>query len=378
MPIELLTDNHREKIISVFENSKKSIYIISPFLTETTAKLFSKAVKSNHVSGKLITRFDHSAFQKGADGKSANSIKGLCTMQDAGIELFAVLNLHTKLYLIDDEIGIVGSANFTQSGLGKNVELSLYIEKEPELLSALKEYFDDICVACVEQNAQITKELLSKEKKRIEDENRNSKMAGPCKIVNPAKPFGAKIEWKEDGDLVQDLMDPKVSWDSNVWIKFEASSTTRRKGIEFFKDTHGPDATTFFSPSRKPKRIHEGDLIYIAVHAYNAEGKPTPMIAARARAHRFQESNYLENGTQWPYYLELYDMETLPGPLQDGISLYDLVARFGKDTYMHTKSRPKGANVFYSHRQQVCLGLAESAQEYLQQYFDKHFKADKD
>lgn len=378
MSIELLTDNHQTKVIAAFEHSKKSICIISPFLTTDTAKVFSNIVKSKGISATMITRFDHSAFIKGANGKSANSIKGLRIMKDANIDLFAVLDLHTKLYLIDDKIGIVGSANFTQSGLNKNVELSLYIENEPELLNALKEYFDDIRAACEKQEKEITKELLDKEEQKIKDENKKSKMAGPCEIVNPPKPFGAKIEWKEERDFVQDLINPKITWDSTVWIKFEASSSTRPAGEKFFKDIHGPDTKTFFSPSRKPKRIHEGDLVYIAVHSYGMDGNPAPMIVARAKAHKFQDSNRLDNKEQWPFYLELYDMEILPGALQDGLSLYDLVGELGKDTYMHTKSREEGSNVLYSHRQQACLGLAERAQEYLQQYFNERLETDKE
>ena len=49
-----------------------------------------------------------------------------------------------KLYLIDDDIGILGSANFTESGLNSNVELSLYIENEPELLKLLHDYFSEM------------------------------------------------------------------------------------------------------------------------------------------------------------------------------------------------------------------------------------------
>ncbi len=372
--IELLTDNHKSKVMSAFENSKKSICIISPFLTVDTAKVFAKTVKNKNISATMITRFDHSAFVKDAKGRSANSVQGLKIMQAAGIDLFAVLDLHTKLYLIDDEIGIVGSANFTKSGMERNVELSLYIEKEPDLLDGLREYFEDIKAECVKQDKSITEKLLTEEEARIKNECKSSKTAGPCEIKNPPKPFGAKIEPEETGDFVQELVDPKIVWDSDVWVKFEASSVKRRQGTEFFKDTHGPTLKTFFSPARKPKRVHEGNLIYIAVHSYDKDNKLAPMIVARAKAHEFQKENYDDSRGQWPFYLELYDMEILPGALQDGLSLYKLVEECGKNTYMHTKSKTTEFNVLYSHRQQACLGLAEQAQKYLQEYFDEHLK----
>lgn len=161
--------------------------------------------------------------------KGANSTKGLTKMLHAGVELLALLGLHTKLYLIDDRTAILGSANFTESGMSKNIELSLYIEDEPELFDFLQKYFEKLRDVCREQETYITEERLKHEDQLVKEENTHSKYAGPCKTT--VKPFGAKLPASDDEldrDYVQELLNPQINYDSHCWIKFEASSRERR------------------------------------------------------------------------------------------------------------------------------------------------------
>ena len=88
--------------------------------------------------------------------------------------------MHTKLYLIDDRTAILGSANFTESGMSKNIELSLYIEDEPELFDFLQKYFEKLRDVCREQETYITEERLKHEDQLVKEENTHSKYAGPC------------------------------------------------------------------------------------------------------------------------------------------------------------------------------------------------------
>ena len=367
MSIELLTYNHKEKLTEAFERSHRKIDIVSPFLSEDTADYFSKLIKKKQIPATFITRFDHEAFVKGA-----NSTKGLTKMLHAGVELLALLGLHTKLYLIDDRTAILGSANLTESGMSKNIELSLYIEDEPELFDFLQKYFEKLRDVCREQETYITEERLKHEDQLVKEENTHSKYAGPCKTT--VKPFGAKLPASDDEldrDYVQELLNPQINYDSHCWIKFEASSRERRSsgGPYTFHEQNGIYMTRF-SQARKPKRMHEGDIVYIAVHSRDRNGNPAPMIVGRARCHVFRETNVIPDGGQWPVYLELYDVEPCAGNIQDGICLYDLVDALGKDTYTHTQGREMPAeSIRYSHRQQAYLGLTDTAEKYLEQIF---------
>ena len=56
---------------------------------------------------------------------------------------------HTKLLIIDGEIGIVGSTNWTYSALEKNHEVSVLI-RSPEVARNLYHYFQRVWKTCVQ------------------------------------------------------------------------------------------------------------------------------------------------------------------------------------------------------------------------------------
>lgn len=62
----------------------------------------------------------------------------------AGIDVYALKGLHSKLYLFDDTYGVLGSANFTAGGFKSNIELSLLLNNDDGILKELHSYFDDL------------------------------------------------------------------------------------------------------------------------------------------------------------------------------------------------------------------------------------------
>ena len=63
---------------------------------------------------------------------------------ERGVKIIAIKNLHTKLYLFDNSTAIIGSANFTSGGFGKNVELSVQLKNNPDEIKQLCEYYDNL------------------------------------------------------------------------------------------------------------------------------------------------------------------------------------------------------------------------------------------
>ena len=363
--IEVLTDNHREKILEAFQNANEKIAMMTPFLSQDAARSLEKIKVEQNVECTCITRFEHREFLQ-----KSSHIEALEILMHVDVSLYALKKLHTKLYLIDDTIAILGSANFTYGGLQGNHELSLYIEGEPELIKQLWEYFESVLQICQQQGKNITAEEVERENLRLKNET---------KKVSPTRysySFGAVLsepDSADDRDFVQEFLSPER--ESHCWIKFEASSENRRPSKPpaaepyTFHNQNGIYMTRF-SEARRPKRMHEGDIVYIAVHSWDRGGNPAPMIAGRARCHAFRETNVIPDGGQWPVYLELYDVEPCAGNIQDGISLYDLVDALGKDTYTHTQGRELSTeSIRYSHRQQAYLGLTEKTEKYLEQIF---------
>ena len=91
--VDIVTNEHYSLVSKQFENTLRKINIISPFLSKNTADLMVKAAKSG-VKCTFITRFYTQDFLDGS-----NTLDGLQDMLSAGVEIYAVVGLHTKLYL---------------------------------------------------------------------------------------------------------------------------------------------------------------------------------------------------------------------------------------------------------------------------------------
>ena len=55
--IEVLTNNHFDKLLDLFDGTKKDIKIVSPFLTMSMAEKLRDIITENNISCIFITRF---------------------------------------------------------------------------------------------------------------------------------------------------------------------------------------------------------------------------------------------------------------------------------------------------------------------------------
>ncbi len=155
--IQVLTNNHYDAILDLFENATTSVKIVSPFLSLDTAKKLCEFVREKGMDCSFITRL---YIQDMLD--KANNLEALRMMKDAGVKVYAVKGLHTKLYLFDGTTAVMGSANFTSSGLKTNIELSLQFEDEPEVTKELVGYFENLQTQVEDCGGEITDEMLEK------------------------------------------------------------------------------------------------------------------------------------------------------------------------------------------------------------------------
>jgi len=86
-------------------------------------------------------------------------------INNISIRYYSSREFHPKFYIIDNECAIIGSSNLTHSGLLKNLEVNIEIEKEDPIFSELKSEFnfewDNAFV--------LTKEKILEFKKALED-----------------------------------------------------------------------------------------------------------------------------------------------------------------------------------------------------------------
>lgn len=339
MSIELVTSEHNNTILNSIKATKKKISIVSPFIGFYTAKLLSEIVKDNSLECIIITRFYREDFLN-----NASSLEGLKILNNVGAKLYALQDLHSKLYLFDEDVAIAGSANFTMGGFKFNHELSFIIEDEKKLYNDLSIYFENLLLEIKNLgNYEITLEMIEKE---IEDtdsiiQNRKDKNT----IYSNSKKFGAKIKRKENDsgkDIIEETLKDRTlnDIDENIWLKFEGKGDKRiESGKKHYCSKLNNKCITCFP--RNPRGIAKGDLTYLCAVSFDKQGKATPIIVGRARTKGFDKDNILSDLqlqklpwlVNYPYYCELYDIEILDTEVKNGISLNNLIKELGNDLY---------------------------------------------
>lgn len=407
--IEVVNEGHSVLIRSLFERANSRIRIISPFLSRKTAELLCKAAQCG-IECSFITRFYLQDFIDGS-----NSIEGLQQMLDAGVKLYALVALHTKLYLFDSDDAIVGSANFTNGGLYRNVELSLHLNKEDAVIKELIDYYEEL-QSEVEQNPEglITQDMLDDIKARFDEQKERKKYPGSSNYVvfirgatldknaKRIKEFAGEAlnelekhidERKNDMVFVtmggnKDKINYKTP--QNIILKFSGSSKRRANGKEPmymkpFTDEKRNIFITNFSEAKKnsAKTVENGDETFFCVHSYDIDGKACPLIVGKGILRRYDSSNdarkkgWATNDSslaEYPIYCEISEARIIDAPIQNGIPLRELTETLGYKTYMHTREHPEKyprEKVAKAHGQQAMLMLSPEAKEYLDRKLDE-------
>ncbi|MEK4495493.1 phospholipase D family protein [Ureibacillus sp. FSL W8-0352] len=126
--MKLFKNNLEQELFKHLQMSKSKIIIISPYIGLNMAKKLLEIVKNKNLHCKIITRFERKAFIE-----KSSSLEALKLLIENNVQILALKDLHSKVYLIDGEKCFVGSANFTTKGLTTNHELLLYFSEETDV-----------------------------------------------------------------------------------------------------------------------------------------------------------------------------------------------------------------------------------------------------
>ncbi len=157
---DLLKNNLEQELFKCVKMCEENTIIISPFISFNIAEKFVQIIKDKNIDCKIITRFERKAFIE-----KASSLEALKLLIENGVQIFALKDLHSKVYLIDLKRCFVGSANFTNKGLNKNHELLLFFDEDSEV-----EKFNSYANELIKQldDWAITIERIQREQKIIE------------------------------------------------------------------------------------------------------------------------------------------------------------------------------------------------------------------
>lgn len=397
--LELLTNNHFDRILDLFDSVQQKIQIISPFLTISMAEKLCETKKQRNISCDFITRFYIEDMLN-----KANSMDAIELLMDSGINVYAVKRLHTKLYLFDDTHAIMGSANFTNGGFKSNIELSLLVSDETMLIDELHEYFDNMLSAIQQSDeGRITKEMLATAR-NIYAKSFDSKTHNKNSIIRNVKMFGAALNSTDnlddtdaalqelnnctgENDMVCDLFKEtekygQIKYPYTIWLKFNGDGSNR-----LAEDQKFPIATVAINDktvylSNYPYKVHsvkEDDVVYIAAVSTDTQKKNQPIIVGRGRLAAFSKDNYASDSmiqqnpwmAHYPWYCIIKDCEILNTAVKNGIPLNWLLDALGSNTYVASFGRNENiTDVATKHFRKAHIRLSGNAKDLIDKKFD--------
>lgn len=390
--IELLTNNHFDKILDLFDGTRREIKIISPFLTISMAERLCEAAENNQISCSFITRF----YLEDMISK-ANSLDALELLINHGIQVYIVKKLHTKLYLFDDDSAILGSANFTNGGFKSNIELSLLLSEEESVIEELHSYFDSMAEQLKKaENGILTLDMISEAKRSYADLFASKKGAGK---IRSTLIYGASLDkwndltktsdiWNEldqcegEEDLVCTLFKEaerveQIKYPFNIWLKFSGEANDRLAGDEPFPMidfTENGRTLYLCNYPFRVRSIQDGDEIYFAGLTTDKNEKKQPVIAGRGHLAGFSDQNFASEDMrqqydwmeQYPWYCIITDCEIIDAPLKECVRLDSVLAALESDTYLASFGRHEDiAAVARKHYQKAHIRLSGNAKQYI-------------
>lgn len=392
--IELVNEELKKRIEECFSGAETSIRIASPFLSRKTAKLLSDVCKANpEIECSLLTRLYMKDLLDGS-----NSLEALDLLLDAEIEVYALQGLHAKLYIFDEYKVIIGSANFTWSGMNKNCELSVLTDDSNVLTSATL-FYDELVDYCKDHYGIVTKETLltvrPEFEKAYKERQKDYGYSSTQMFGAERKKSGLSLKnenWLlkdlqvEDVDPVHDILSDtssrKTDFKHNIWVKFEGKSENRQPGdgLPTLSVVELDGEKRFIINFRnRPRGILDGDQMYIVSLTSDENGKPTTRIVGRGKAKSYQNRNrvhseWLKDHPWMSYYCffcELADVELLNMKRMDCIPLEQVYNALGKNTYTSTIDKDEVKNMSLCQCRRSHIQMTLDAKQYIDNEIDR-------
>ncbi|MBI5729524.1 MAG: NgoFVII family restriction endonuclease [Ignavibacteriales bacterium] len=338
---------------SIFKNlvsQSKSLKIVSPFISEQIIVQIKKDFDLSNLE--MITRYNLRDF-----AQNVSSLSALKLAVSNGAKVYGVKNLHSKIYMFDNK-AIISSANLTSGGLYHNYECGILFD-DKLLLKQLQDEFSKYKAIC--------KETLT----IPEIENWEGILA-KNKITNLES-----TSFPDYGSEAERILSNK-----SYYVKIFGTSENRVAPIYTIRNEVDRALCHYaccFSEKKKPRRIEDGDIIFMA----RLIKEPNDYaIFGRAEAIKYNEKRDRATKNEkmqrdwknnWPIYMRVKNSKFIDGMMQDGILLYDLIKHFDYESFPSTLERfnngEREINPYRSLSQKAYVKLTPKSAEWLEKRF---------
>lgn len=383
MSVSLISKDLLNQFQELLDKTEGELNVISPFIGTQTANLLARWLEKNpSVECNIITRFYREDFIE-----RVSSIYGLERLLHANANIYALVDLHSKLYLFDSHSTIIGSANFTKGGFVSNHELCVLMDEEHEIAEKAQEYFLDLLeqIQATGDAGEVTQEWIDEEKKYVPQLGADRRNKSVTYSNNKKK--GAELKKIVQPDLFEIIFE-NTDEDKDVagiWLKFEGTGDDRIPSDLNYQEMKGVrkrDFKTTYFP-RKPSGISKDDTLFLTIVSYDEQGKAMPMIVGYTKTNGFNMNNVVDDNdikdTPWkhrfPYYVEFTNGKVIDAPIKNGIRLVDLYNSIGKAAFPSLRKRKNvSQNTLQSmHFRRSHIRITEEAHDFLMDELNKRF-----
>jgi len=353
--MKILTSNWYEQLKKDLVGCKR-LRVISPYVS---SYFFNRIRSEFDLSNiELITRFNLQDFAAGA-----SDIDALKLLVDNNAKVYGIKDLHSKIYIIDEKVAIVTSANLTRRGLHTNYECGIRIESKNEIFE-LNTIFNHLSIIA-------TKNRFSQDK--------YDKWQSIIKNLEIHNDPNRKLE---DYGSNQELN--KIDETKTYYVKFFGTANNR-EGLNFpVKEEINRALCHYacgFSEKKKPRQINSGDIIYFArltknPNNYSIFGRGIAVKYDEERD-RASEKEIIERPWKkdWPVYLRVKNTSFVDGTLGDCTLMNKLIDELDYMAFSSTKSRfengERDINPKRSLSQQPYIKLSNEGAKWVEANFYK-------
>ena len=327
MSTEIFFHDLHQVLFQHISQCKTDLCIVSPFYTPDTVDLLCQIVSKKNLSCVFITTFDVTSTKR---------LNGLQKMLDANIKVYCEQSLHTKLYLCDHRLALLGSANFTHRGLSSdpegNYEILLCIQDDAPTIQKLYKYAQ----SWIQDRFRITYDRIQ-EYIPIAEQCEQAYLPPPAPSKVPSdlhlkRKRSRQFEYQHSVSL------------PNVWVKVVGdrhreesivlSESSSPSSSRLYRNTEFGTDTFVFFPGTKNIHIQAGDTVYFAYLGKSPSGDDETYIFARGTSKGYDQSQSLSKqlpqewrSRRWPQYMQFDNVEVYNGAVNAAIPMSELRKR---------------------------------------------------
>lgn len=376
MTIRLVSAGWERELSEALRADAKELRIICPFIK---VGALDRLLSLRPARVQVITRFNLADFAEGV-----SDIQALRRLRDVGASVRGIRNLHAKVYLFGASRAIITSANLTEGALTRNQEFGV-VTDDSAAVATCRAYFDALW--------RIGRRNLSLRQIASWDETVtcHRASAGRTKWAIELGDFGADASISANVPVPLPAVEVEAG---QAFVKFLGTSENRAP-VSFPTieevERAGCHWAVAYPPKKRPRAVKNGAVIFIA----RLTDEPDTRVFGRAigRQHKPghddatpEEIAHRPFKEKWPIYIRVDEARFVAGTMANGVSLNDLMATLGADSFRPTqRNAAQGSGNTDPRRaymQQAAVELSPEGHswlsERLQAAFDEHGEVSQD